>query len=41
MKIGYCDSYLAIYRRHDTQKVRVVPKTDKDKEREMVRNMYR
>jgi hypothetical protein len=39
-KIGFCDSTLAIYRRHDKQKVRVVPKVDKDREREMVRKIY-
>jgi GT2 family glycosyltransferase len=41
LKIGYCDSILAIYRRHEKQKVRVVPKIEKDKEREMVRTIYR
>jgi hypothetical protein len=40
MKLGYCDSYLAIYRRHNTQKVRVVSKAEKDREREMVRKMH-
>ena len=41
LKIGYCNSSLAFYRRHSQQKVRVVPKEQKDKEREQVRTMYR
>ena len=41
LKLGYCNSFLAIYRRHDKQKVRVVPRADKDREREMVRKIYR
>ena len=40
MKIGYCDKTLAIYRRHPQQKVRVVSKAEKDKERQLVRNIY-
>jgi len=41
LKIGYCNSFLAFYRRHPNQKVRTVSKENKDKEREFVRNMYR
>jgi len=41
LKIGYCPSILAIYRRHPDQKVRTVSKEEKDKERELVRDMYR
>lgn len=41
LQIGYCNAPLAYYRRHPEQKVRVVAKGDKDKERELVRNMYR
>ena len=40
-KIGYCDKPLAFYRRHPQQKVRVVSKVEKDKERELVRDMYK
>lgn len=40
MQLGYCNSSLAYYRRHDQQKVRVVPKSSKAKEREMVRSIY-
>lgn len=39
-KIGYCNSTLAIYRRHPKQKVRTVPKEEKDREREMVRKLH-
>jgi GT2 family glycosyltransferase len=39
-KIGYCDSTLAIYRRHPLQKVRVVPKEIKIKEKELVKSWY-
>jgi GT2 family glycosyltransferase len=41
LKIGYCNSPLAYYRRHSRQKVRVVPTQEKNNEREMVRNKYR
>lgn len=41
LKIGYCETPLAFYRRHPQQKVRVVSKEAKDKERELVRDMYR
>lgn len=41
LKLGYCPSVLAFYRRHPQQKVRVVPTVDKDRERTMVRNKYR
>lgn len=41
MKLGYCDSFLAYYRRHNGQKVRVVPVSEKNAEREMVRNKYK
>lgn len=40
-KIGYCNSFLAWYRRHPMQKVRTVPEQDKKNEREMVKNKYR
>jgi hypothetical protein len=39
-KIGYCDAFLAYYRRHPMQKVRTVPKSDRTNEREMVKKMY-
>lgn len=41
LKIGYCETPLAFYRRHPQQKVRVVSKEEKDKEREQVRALYR
>lgn len=41
LKIGYCETPLAFYRRHPQQKVRVVPKEQKDKEREQVRELYK
>jgi hypothetical protein len=41
LKIGYCVTSLAFYRRHPQQKVRVVSREVKDKEREQVRSMYR
>ena len=41
MKLGYCNSTLAIYRRHAEQKVRVVPQGTKKTEREMVKDKYR
>jgi GT2 family glycosyltransferase len=40
-KIGYCDATLAYYRRHPQQKVRVVSSIEKNKERELVKAMYR
>lgn len=41
MKLGYCPSVLAIYRRHPKQKVRVVGTSEKRNERFMVREKYR
>lgn len=41
LKVGYCNTSLAYYRRHPQQKVRTVSKEAKDKEREQVRIMYR
>lgn len=41
LKLGFCDSNLAIYRRHPAQKVRVVSAAAKNKEREEVRNYYK
>lgn len=41
LKLGYCDTFLAHYRRHPAQKVRVVSVSKKNEEREMVRNLYR
>ncbi len=41
LKIGYCDTTLAYYRRHPLQKVRTVTVQEKFVEREMVRDMYR
>ena len=41
MKIGYCAKPLAFYRRHKEQKVRVVPVSEKNKEREMVKSNYK
>ena len=40
LKIGYCESTLAFYRRHPLQKVRVVQKAAKIAEREMVKKLY-
>ncbi len=40
LKIGYCNSFLAIYRRHPKQKVRIIPAADRKKEREMVQHKY-
>lgn len=40
LKIGYCPTPLAFYRRHSQQKVRVVKKEDKTQEREMVKSKY-
>jgi len=40
-KIGYCDSVLAIYRRHPTQKVRVVSLAEKKEEKQRVNDMYK
>jgi hypothetical protein len=39
-KIGYCDCELGIYRRHPKQKVRIVSKQDKVKEKELVNEKY-
>ena len=41
MKLGYCDSTLAKYRRHPQQKIRTTKREDKRTEREMVKTMYR
>jgi hypothetical protein len=40
LRIGYCPSVLAIYRRHPLQKVRTVTKSQKDEERLMVQTKY-
>ena len=40
LKIGYCDSTLAYYRRHKQQKIKTTPRDIKNKEREMVKAMY-
>ena len=41
LKLGYCPTVLAHYRRHPQQKVRIVSTQDKNREREMVRKKYR
>jgi hypothetical protein len=41
LKIGYCNSFLAYYRRHARQKVRLVPAAEKRFEREKVQKKYR
>lgn len=41
LKLGYCDSFLAYYRRHPLQKVRVVPRTSRSQEREQVKTEYK
>lgn len=40
LKLGFCPSFLSIYRRHPAQKVRTVPKLEKDKERQYVQQFY-
>jgi hypothetical protein len=40
-KIGYCATTLAFYRRHPQQKVRVVSMEEKNREREMVKDLYK
>ncbi len=40
-KIGYCNSFLAIYRRHSAQKIRVVSTEEKRAEKQMVINKYK
>jgi hypothetical protein len=40
LRLGYVNAPLAIYRRHEKQKVRTTPVKVKDAEREMVRNKY-
>ena len=40
LKIGYCDSFLAIYRRHPAQKIKTITKTEIKKEKELVNKMY-
>jgi len=39
-KIGYCNHILAIYRRHDKQKVRTVPTSEKKAEKQKVLAQY-
>jgi len=39
-KLGYCNSTLAVYRRHSKQKVRTVPKEEKMKEKQLVNEKY-
>ena len=39
-KIGYCNSELAIYRRHPNQKVRTVSKEEKMAEKILVNKKY-
>ena len=41
LKLGYCNSTLAYYRRHPEQKVRVVSSIERSREREQVRTLYR
>jgi hypothetical protein len=41
LKIVYCDSPLAYYRRHPAQKVRTINKVLRSREREQVRDLYR
>ena len=40
LRIGYCNSPLAYYRRHPAQKVRVVPEFKKREERDRVKSKY-
>ena len=40
LKIGYCDSFLAVYRRHSTQKIKTITKTEIRKEKELVNKKY-
>jgi len=40
LKIGYCPSVLAIYRRHPAQKIRIASETHHVKEKEMVNSKY-
>lgn len=40
-KIGYCNSFLAYYRRHPKQKVRNITKEEIKKEKELVNNLYK
>ena len=40
-KIGYCATTLAFYRRHPQQKVRTVSMEEKNREREMVKDLYK
>ena len=40
LKIGYCNSMVAYYRRHSAQKVRVVSDEEKKAEKDMVKNMF-
>ena len=39
-KIGYCPKYLAVYRRHEKQKVRVVSVSERKKESNSVKHKY-
>ena len=41
LKIGYCNSFLAVYRRHPAQKIKTITKLAIKKEKELVNNMYR
>lgn len=40
LRLGYCNTFLAWYRRHPKQKVRVVSQEAKRSERQLVRSMY-
>jgi len=40
LKIGYCDSFLAYYRRHSQQKIRTVPTRDRIREKNEVKALY-
>jgi hypothetical protein len=41
MKIGYCPTTLAVYRRHDKQKVRTTATKEQTRIRELIRNRYK
>jgi GT2 family glycosyltransferase len=40
LKIGYCPKVLAIYRRHDRQKVRMTEPREQRMKRDMIRKRY-
>lgn len=40
LKLAYCPTELAYYRMHDTQKVRIVPASEKNEERKIVKAQY-